>query len=277
LRVVTDGINVFWADNGLNAVTQIPAAGGSATVLGTVTSGTVTSELWLNNNKIAYSNGTGVFLATLGLPNSGLDTWPEQNVAVSMDSTDNHFFFSDFGGVGSAGASIVDCVFTNQGGPCGAVAQLTPSSSLLLQTVADGTYMFYEFTQAGLYRETIGTRSVSLAIAGAQASSLALDGTYVYWAQGTIASSAVYRTSEANPGTVTAIVPNGVYDYTFATDGSRVYYSDGTHILSIPAAGGGTASQLALAHGAAGIGQLAIGGKLLVWTDGATIWGMVLP
>jgi hypothetical protein len=82
--------------------------------------------------------------------------------------------------------------------------------------------------------------------------------------------------SEANPGAVTTVVPSGVYDYTFATDGAKVYYSDGQHIWSVAAGGGGAATQLATSN-AAGIGQMAVSGKLLVWTNGATIWGLVLP
>jgi hypothetical protein len=271
---------VFWADNGANFVGQISATGGTAITLAAAPSGyNIGTELAVANGKVAYfleipGSRDDPWVATVGLPNSASSTGcggGGTGGGLSLDSTATHIFFVD---TASAPTTYVrDCLFTTQGGP-GIVQTL--SGTVLMQTVADANYMFYAFPQAGIYRDTIATFSASPAVSGASANSLAVDGTSVYWTQGTIASSTVYRASEANPGAVTTVIPSGVYDYTFATDGVKVYYSDGQHIWSVPAGGGGTAMQLATSN-AAGIGQMAVSGKLLVWTDGATIWSLVLP
>jgi hypothetical protein len=126
-------------------------------------------------------------------------------------------------------------------------------------------------------RYAIVTATVSTAIVGAQAASLAIDGTYVYWSQGSQGSGAIYRTTEVSPGAVTSVVSSGVFNYTFTTNGTSVFFSDGTLIWSVPANGAGVAAQIAPAHGAGSPGSLAVGAKLLAWTDAATIWAMVLP
>jgi hypothetical protein len=279
-RVLTDGTSVFWADNGANIVGQVPGIGGAAITLATAPSGyNIGTELAVANGRVAYvlevpGSRDEPAVATVGLSNSAATTGcgaGGTGGGLSMDSTATHIFFVD---TGSAPTTYVrDCIFASQGGP--GIVQ-TFSGTVLMQTVADANYMFYAFPQAGIYRDTIATFTAAPAVVGAPANSLAVDGTYVYWTQGTIASSTVYRASEANPGAVTTVVPSGVFDYTFATDGAKVYYSDGQHIWSVPAGGGGTAMQLAMAN-AEGIGQVAVSGKLLVWTDGATIWGMILP
>jgi len=56
----------------------------------------------------------------------------------------------------------------------------------------------------------------------------------------------------------------------FATDGANAYYWNGSSVVSKPVAGG-TATRLSPTTTFA---QIAVGGGLLVWTDGATIWGL---
>lgn len=118
-----------------------------------------------------------------------------------------------------------------------------------------------------------------MAVTGATPKSLAVDGAYVYWTQGAVTSSAIYRTSQASPGAATTVVSSGVFAFTFATDGTNVYYADpGNMLWSAPAAGGGTPTMLAPSHGAQGVGtSLSVANRLMVWTDRATIWGMVVP
>jgi hypothetical protein len=203
-RVLTDGTSVFWADNGANIVAEVPGVGGTAITLATAPSGyNIGTELAVANGKVAYflevpGSRDEPAVATVGLPNSASSTGcgaGGTGGGLSMDATATHIFFVD---TGSAPTTYVrDCIFASQGGP--GIVQ-TFSGTVLMQTVADANYMFYVFPQAGIYRDTIATFTAAPAVAGAPANSLAADGTYVYWTQGTIASSTLYRASEANPG-----------------------------------------------------------------------------
>jgi hypothetical protein len=196
-------------------------------------------------------------------------------VSLSADAT--HVFFVNTTGMQS---SLQDCVVS--GPDAGTCNSPSGGGRYLQQAAADSRFMFFDLTgadimQAGLYIDDFQSNSANIFTTDL-AYGLAVDGTWAYWTvQTTLLSDggATYtlrRTLEASPGTNVQTVATNLASSAFATDGADVYYWNGAAIVSKPVAGGATKT---LASASAFV-QIAVGGGLLVWTDGATIWGLVL-
>jgi hypothetical protein len=284
-KLATDGRRVIWSDTGIVAIEQIAATGGSAIALAPAspTYGAVGAELALAGSTVAFSYlGSGspppsVGLATVDMANSGTSAIPGAAAlyGVSLNATATDVFFVNRTGMQ---ASIDDCPIS--GRDAGACVGVGGAGLFLTQTAADSLYMFFDLIagatteQPGLYLTNISTKATSI-FTPAQAQSLANDGSWAYWTEVNDAATTytIYRTLESAPGTVLQTVVGASASSAFATDGVNVYYWTGSAIASKPVGGG---LQTTLAPASSFV-QIAAGGGLLVWTDGATIWGLVLP
>ncbi len=282
-KLATDGARVFWSDTGIVAIEQIPATGGNAIALASasVTNGAVSSELSVAGSTVAFSY-LGVATPSLGLATvdyAGSGTSVVSGAlsvgAVSLNASATHVFYVDI--TGTQG-SLNDCRVN--GREAGACAGVAGGGRFLAQTAADGAHMLFDMTgsgtsqQAGLYVDDIATNTANI-FSPAVAQSLAVDGSWAYWSEqndgGT--SYTLYRTLEAAPGTVVQTLASNLASSAFATDAANVYYWTGSAVVSKPVAGG---AETSLAPASSFV-QIATGGGLLVWTDGATISGVVLP
>jgi hypothetical protein len=283
-KLATDGRRVLWSDTGIVAIEQIAATGGSAIALAPAspTYGAVGSELALAGSTVAFSYlGKGspppsVGLAAVDIANSGTSAIQGAAAvnAVSLNAAATRVFFVNVSGTQGF---IDDCPISGRdAGPC---VEVGGAGRFLAQTAADSLYMFFNLTagatteQPGLYIVTISTQATSI-FSTDQAQSLANDGSWAYWTQLNDGAStyAIYRTLESAPGTVLQTVVSAIASRAFATDGVNVYYWTGSAVASKPV-GGGAETTLAPASSFV---QIAVGGGLLVWTDGTTIWGLVL-
>jgi hypothetical protein len=283
-KLATDGTRVVWSDTGSSTIKQVPAAGGSAIALATTstTSGQPTGELAMANSTVAFSYVStstvpSVGLATVDMADSGTSVIPGAAgiSGVSLNAAATHVFFVNTTGTQS---SLNDCPISGRaaGGPCVGIGD---TGRFLAQTAADNAYLFFDLTgantsQAGLYIETIGSTTPNIFTTDV-AQSVAVDGSWAYWTELIDAGGpyTILRTSESNPGVVVQTVAASLASRAFATDGANVYYWTGSAVVSKPVAGG---IQAILAPASA-FSEIAVGGGLLVWTDQATIWGLVLP
>jgi hypothetical protein len=276
-KLATDGTRVLWSDTGIVAIKQIAAAGGNAIVLASSAQGAVGSELALAGRTVAFAVTTAtspsIGLATVDVADSGTPVIAGALAvgAVSLNAAATHVFYVDTTGTQS---SLNDCLIG--GLDAGACVGVLGGGRFLGQTAADSTYLFFEFMGANpyLYIDTISTNTANM-FAIEMAQSLAVDGTWAYW---TVlndggASYTIQRTLESNPGLGIQTVVGTLASSAFATDAVNVYYWTGSAIASKPVAGG---AETILAPASSFL-EIAVGGGLLVWTDGATIWGLVLP
>jgi hypothetical protein len=259
--IATDGTNILWIDYGLMKLQQIAASGGSIITLDTTAN---EPPLTIGGGRALYIGGNGISLATLGMANSGMGIDHAFTNWAITNPAGNRYWKEH---VQTPNDQVSDCPFG--GGSCLANAGWNYTTSPLEDPVADNTNMFMVAGKS-IYFESIGsgtwtafeTRSVTPA-------NLAVAGNYVYWSEGVV----VYRASEAAGGTPSSA---GTISTIFATDGTNLYFPDsaGTHLLSAPANGTGAASQLTPITGCS---KLAVAGKLLIWLNGATIYGLSLP
>ena len=286
-KLATDGTRVVWADTGIVAVLQIGAGGGSAITLAPVssTSGGVGQELALANGLVAFnyiggSSPPAVGIAQVDVADSGIALIPGTLAvsAVSMNPNATHLFYANSHGTMS---DLNDCTISpGDAGPCTGVG----GGRFGNETAADSTYMFFDLTgadvfpaQSGLYLDTVGATIGAdnpTIFTTAVAQSLAVDGTWAYWTESLDggAPSVMHRTLESAPGTSLQTPVDVMAAPAFATDGANVYYWNGTNVVSRPT-GGGPETVIAPA---VAFTQIAVGGGLLVWTDGTRINGVVL-
>jgi hypothetical protein len=273
-RLATDGRRVVWADTVNGVVNQVAATGGTTITLAPVSPmyGAVGAELALANGTVAftYTGTASLGFATVDHPNSGQVAYSGGLLinAVSLSPSGGHvFYFQRNGTMGS----LMACPLT--GLTLGTCA--SPNGGLVLdQTAGDDSYMAYDLLGTGLFMDTISSNAQNQ-FSGLDAQSLAVDGTWVYWTQANDggASYSINRALESPAGSSFQTPIPSVASPVFATDGTNLYYFTGSSVSSQPV-GGGTITTLA---STGGLAQLAVGGGLLVWTDGQTIWGVVLP
>ena len=281
-KLATDGTSVLWSDTGIVAIKQIAAAGGTAIVLAATssTNGGVSAELALAGTTVAFTYlGTAapsVGLAKLGLADSGTSAFPGALAvnAVSLNAAATHLFFVNV--TGTQG-SLNDCLVN--GLDAGACVGVVGGGRFVGQTAADNGYLFFDLTgantlQAGLYIDVISTNTANI-FTTEMAQSLAVDGTWAYW---TVPNDggptySMRRTLESGPGSVIQTVAGNLGSKAFATDGANVYYWTGSAVAAKPVAGG---TEVSLAPASSFV-DVAVSRGLLVWTDGTTIWGLVLP
>jgi hypothetical protein len=273
-RLATDGRRVVWADTMNGVVQQVGATGGATITLVPVSStyGTVGAELALANGTVAftYTAMASLGFATVDHPDSGQVAYTGGLLinAVSMSPSGGHvFYFQRNGTMGS----LMACPLTGQTiGTCA-----SPNGGVVLdQTAGDDSYMAYDLLGTGLFMDTISSNAQNQ-FSGFDTSSLAVDGTWVYWTSTNDggASYAINRALESPAGASGQTPIPSVASPVFATDGKNLYYFSGSSVSSQPA-GGGAVTPLAPASS---VTQMAVGGGLLVWTDGMTISGLVLP
>jgi hypothetical protein len=240
----------------------------------------VSSELALAGNMVAFAylgvSAPSVGLAAVDVADSGVSAIAGALAinAISLNAAATHLFFVDV--TGTQG-SLNDCPIS--GRDAGTCLGVVGGGRFLAQTAADNANLFFDLTgantlQGGLYLDTISSNTASIFTVD-MAQSLAVDGTWAYWTtqndRGT--SYTIDRTLESAPTTSLQTVVTTLASSAFATDGLNVYYWTGSAVASKPVAGG-TETTLAATSG---LVQVAVGGGLLVWTDAATIWGLVLP
>jgi hypothetical protein len=281
-KLATDGTRVVWSDTGIVAIEQIAATGGKAIALASASStqGAVSSELALAGRTVAFAylgvTAPSVGLATVDVADSGTSAISGALAvsAVSLNPAATHLFFVDI--TGTQG-SLNDCPIS--GLDVGTCVGVVGGGRFLAQTAAGNAYMLFDLTgadtqQAGLYLDTISTNVANI-FATDTAQSLAVAGTWAYWTVQNDggATYAIRRTLESAPTTVAQTPVSVVASSAFASDGVNVYYWTGSAVAAKPVSGGAETTLAA----ASGFVQIAVGGGLLVWTDGATIWGLVLP
>lgn len=287
VNLATDGTRVVWADSSKFAIEQVPATGGSAVQLamGTAATGTIGSDLALAKGVVAYSyagasDPPAVGFAKVDTADSGAAVYPFGGTAVtavSLNPQGTRVFFNQIGGTQG---SLSNCpVSPVDAGGCVGVGG---SGRFLAQTAADDTYFFYDFTQSdnvppGLYLVTYANGAGPGLFTNHVAASLATDGTFAYWTEIDSDGAPRYtllRTPEATPNTLPQTVASELPSSAFATDGVNVYYPT-TSAIAFRPVGGGAEKPIALTTTV--MKHVAVGGGLLVWTDGPTIWGAVLP
>ncbi len=282
-KLATDGKRVLWADTGIVAIDQIAAKGGSVITLAPASgaSGGVGSELALANGIVAFNyvgatSPPSVGLASVDVANSGAAVF-SGTVAVSAISLNHSGTRVVYVNAHGTASDLVDCALVGRtAGPCGPGVG---GGRFAAQTASDDSYVFFDLTQAnispsqaGLYLATIKTDVANIFTTDV-AASLAVDGTWAYWTVQTGGAFAVKRTLEASPGAQLQTPVASTASHAFATDGANVYYWTGAAVAARPVAGG---PEKILASASA-FTEIAVGAGLLVWTDGATISGIVLP
>jgi hypothetical protein len=292
-KLATDGAQVVWADTGNTAILQVPAVGGSSTTLASSSAlyGAIGGELALANSTVAFvytGNGTdfsgapSVGLALEGQSQSGVGVIGGTNaisgVAMNGGAT-TVYYVSENGTQWDLATCPIKGKAAN--GACGGGPGF--SGRFLTQLAADARYMVFDVTQSGtpsgpgspgLYVYDSMTMASSQFSSDTSAQSLADDGTWAYWTDASGTTFDLSRVPEALPTSSLQTPATGLATPAFAVDGTYVYYQSGTTIVSKPAAGG---SATTLANASAKVTQMAVGGGLLVWTDGSTIFGVVLP
>lgn len=284
-KLATDGTRVFWADTGLLAVLQIPAGGGAPITLASnsAAGGTIGTELALANGVVAfnYDINAAVGIAKVDEADSGVAMAPAGQAvdALSLSKSGAHVFYINHGGTM---ASLDDYILADGGSGTGA-----GGGQFLRALASDDTYLFFDLTgadifpaNAGLYMYKIGDALTAgnpeqFTSPAEVASSVAVDGTWAYWTESIDGGPAyvVQRTLEATPNVAFQTPIDFIAAPAFATDGVNLYYWNGTSVASRSVAGG---PETVIAPAAA-FKEIAVGGGLLVWTDGFTINGLVLP
>jgi hypothetical protein len=283
-KLATDGTRVLWADTGKVAIEQIAATGGNPIAIApaSATAGPVGTELALAGTTVAFAySGTlpSVGLAAVDEADSGVSVLPGGVLVsgISLNTAATHVFWVNRTGTQ---ASLNDCAIAGRTADASACAGVGDTGLFLGQTAADSTYLLYDLTagnteMAGLYLDTIGLAGGWSIFTTDKAASLAVDGTWAYWTVlnegGT--TYAIRRTLESSPTTIAQTPVSSTPSSAFATDGTNVYYWTGSAIAAKPVSGGAVTSLAT----ASAYTQIAVGGGLLVWTEGTTIWGLVLP
>jgi hypothetical protein len=279
--IATDGTRVFWSDTGKIAIEQIATDGGGALVLapGSTANGAIGTDLAIATGVVAYSYTTNpaVGIASIDVADSGapllLGAVAVDGVSLTPDGT--RVFYVDTTGTQS---NLQSCAL--HGRDAGACVGVGYNGRFFSRTAADLHTMFYVQTQiattgaVGFYLNAVGTTNISQFSAATNAASLAVDGTWAYWTDPVDAGTAyeVQRTLESSPTSGYQVVVSHMPSAVFTTDGVNVYYPTGSAINAQPVAGGPSKT---LAP-ATGVVAMAVGGGLLVWSDGASITGMVL-
>jgi hypothetical protein len=278
-KLATDGKRVIWSDTGKAAILQIPAVGGNVLTLApSGTPGTVGPDLAFANGTAAFTyNGStpSVGLAKVDVANSGAPVYQGGVAvnAVSMNPAGTHLFYVDTTGTQS---DLNDCPLNPDAGACRGVGD---TGRFLAQTAADNNYLLFDLTagniaQPGLYLDVISSNTSGI-FDPDRAQSLAVDGTWAYWTEMNDAGSTyvIHRVLESSPNTSLQTPVSSIASSAFATDGTNLYYWTGSAVASFPAAGG---VEKTLAPATKFV-EIAVGGGLLVWTDGNAISGLVLP
>jgi hypothetical protein len=298
--LATDGKNVVWVDsvNGILEAPLVGGAGGSTITLapsstnggagygdlamahGTVvwtTWGTTATALWSAKDGVATSGQSVV-----ALPSSANDV--PSGMAIDASGLDAYFIDSrNDTNPAPTTPALYECVLADK--TCMSLRPAPAPSDFSTPNVVaiSGTKLFFTDSAAGNVWRADYSHSLVSAIESNQpgAAVLAVDATYVYWADitladsatSTVASFAIYRTSQSTPGTPTTVVPrtNGGI-WAMASDGTNLYFSveapapnTGGLLEYVPA--DGSAAPKSLVDGQKAL-AIATGGGAVVWING---------
>jgi hypothetical protein len=297
--VATDGKNVVWVDqtNGVLETALTAATAGSTVTLApsTMTMGLMYGDLAMAHGVVAWTTwgttGAALWSATDGVAVSGKsvaalpmsDGDLPSGLALDANGLDAYFIDSRNQNAPSpVNPALFECVLADKSCMSLRTAPLPEDFSTPNQVVISGTKLFFTDSAAGSVWRADYSHSLVSAIETAQPDVclVAVDSTYVYWANitlpdadaGTGYSFAIYRTSQASPGTPTVVVPttSGAL-WAMATDGTYLYFSveagspnAGGLLEYVPAGGGAAPRSLQAGQQAQ---ALAVGGGAVVWVN----------
>ena len=310
--LATDGKNVVWIDSyqGILEAPTTPGASAQTMNLAQLTYSPSVSPAYIAiaNGVVAWTiwdanNGISVYKATEGMSPSGtlvaslgVGTAGDVPFGLALDATGANAYFLDSYSVASSGGvpknpDLYKCDLA--GKSCSGLYPLnTPSLAVSDDIAFAGSNLFWTDSSSGnVFLENYSKNSMS-AIATNQkgASLLAVDGTYVYWGNATLASTdggtsasfTVIRTSQAMPGVNTVVVPSrpgalvgiatdGVYLYFIGTDAGQRFFFDYAPV-------DGSAAPSSLKDGQEPVAIAAAGGAIywLNYSDN-TIDGIAAP
>ena len=308
--MVTDGTNVIWVDE-YQGVLQVSAtAGTSAPIVNLAPfqeSPSVSQQgLAMANGVVVWttedtSNGLSLSSAQEGAANSGAQvvslgpaTAGDIPTGLTLDATGSNAYFLDLENASGAPQTpgLFKCNLASKS--CAHQYDVTvPTNPLPGNDIAvSGSRLFWTDSQIGdILRADYSVNSEGPAVMGqAGPCLLALDATYVYWANvtpanasaGTPASFSIARTSQASPGSVSTVVStmSGVLSE-IGTDGTNVYFIGTTSqvgLLEYAPVDGSYASNPRFLKTGQITGGMAVGGGAIYWLNNDdTIDGIAAP
>jgi hypothetical protein len=309
--MVTDGTNVIWLDTTQGLLEVSATAGASTPVVNLApfqNSGGVSLEgLAMANGVIVWTtsdaaNGVSLSSATEGAPNSGAPvvslgsgTASDILTGLALDATGSNAYFLDLES-NSAGPphapGLFKCNLASKS--CTHEYNVTVPTALLPgnDVAVAGSRLFWTDSQSGnIFRADYSVNSEGAVVTDPSGPSLlALDATYVYWANvtpanssaGTSGSFSIARTSQASPGSVSPVVSTmggGVWG--IGTDGTNVYFIGGNQGVGLldyaPVDGSSASNPRSLKAGQTPYG-MAVGGGAIYWMNSDnTIDGIATP
>ena len=309
IDMVADGSSVVWIDS-TQGVLQVSATGASSSIINLAPfqrSSTVSpASLAMAHGVVVWTqtdvnNGVSLWAATEGSANSGAliaslgsSSAPDLPSGLALDDSAANAYFIDSVTNSSSSphnSGLYKCNLGNKS--CSVLYSVNlPGSALLSNDIAmAGTRLFWTDSAAGtIDRADYSTNVMGSTVTGQNGPCLlALDATYAYWANVSLAdagpdtasSFSIGRTPLASPGTVTPVVPSvaGFLDG-MGSDGTNLYFVHGGNgqvglLEYVPA--DGSAAPRSLKDGQQAYG-LAIGGGAIFWMNADdTINGIAAP
>ncbi len=301
--MATDGTNVVWVDPS-QGVMEAPAAGGGAIVtlepMQYSTTGSL-ANLAMGHGVVVWTewdvtNGVSLYAATEGTANTGalvasLGTSSAGDLpsGLALDATAANAYFLDTANSNGAPThpGLYKCNLASKS--CSVAFSANPPASLLLSNdvaMANARVFWTDSSAGSIDFATNAMTTAAMSQSGPCL--LALDSTYVYWADVALtdagtgpASFSISRTSQATPGTVTPVVPTTSGSVGgMGSDGAHVYFiqrgASQIGLLKYVAADGSAAPQ-SLKDGQQAY-ALAVGGGAVYWLNGDnTIDGIAAP
>jgi hypothetical protein len=297
--IASDGTNVVYFGSG--TVMQIPVTGGNAIRLATVPSGYTPIRLAIGGGTVVWTTVSGnnpqrvnLWTAIESSANSGA-TMPIANLGstgdilspfgLAIDSTASNVYFLTENAVANTNIGLVRCTPNN-----GSCSFLVPGiqGGLGDDVALDASNLFYTDNTNGAISRYIlsGSATTNVATGVTNATIVALDSTYVYWAaQGAATNSfSIARTSQTGSGSPSSVLPttSGTVR-AIATDGKYAYFCSTPLMIGGQSGGlgyvpvvGGTASVLSTGLAAPPGGLIAIGGYI-IWSNSTAVHAMTAP
>jgi hypothetical protein len=291
--LATDGTNVVWIDPS-QGVLEVPAAGGGATVnlspLQYSSTGSPVS-LAMVHGVVAWTqwdvaNGVSLWAATEGTANSsaqvvslGTASAGDLPSGLALDATATNAYFLDTENANGSPAhpGLYKCNLANKS--CSVFSSTNLPSSLLLANDVSMYDARLFWTDNATGSIDYFTNAVGLFVANQSGPCLlALDSTYVYWANVALtdagtgpASFSISRAPQASPGSATTVVPTVSGSLGgMGSDGAYLYFiqrgSGQVGLLNYVAADG-SAAPMSLKDGQQAY-AIAVGGGAVYWVNG---------
>lgn len=304
--MVTDGTNVVWIDAAQGVLEVSTTAGASAPVVNLApVQYSEPVSLAMANGVIVWipldtTNGITLWSAKEGTADSGTPVAAlgpsaagDIPTGLALDATGSNAYFLDLENNTSSSPQapgLFKCNLASMS--CTHQYNVTvPTTRLPGNDIAmSGSRLFWTDSQMGdIFRADYSVNSEGAVVTGQSGPCLlALDATYVYWANvtpanasaGTSASFSIARTSQASPGSVSPVVStvSGALSG-IGTDGTNVYFSSNqAGLLDYAPVDGGSASNPRLLTTGQHPYGMAVGGGAIYWINGDnTIDGIAAP